>query len=56
MPMQSGFLNKAVSFERRSKKPLSIVAWIFPEELGSDVQKFFGSFFQKRTFLLLQTT
>jgi hypothetical protein len=35
--------------EKRSKKLPPILAAAFPERLGLMSQKFFGSFFQKRT-------
>jgi hypothetical protein len=38
--------------KKRSKKLSGILASAFPERLGPDSQKFFGSFFQKRTFFL----
>jgi hypothetical protein len=38
--------------KKRSKKLLHILASVFPDTLGLDSQKFFGSFFQKRTACL----
>jgi hypothetical protein len=35
--------------KKRSKKLLSVSASVFPDRLSSNEQKFFGSFFQKRT-------
>jgi hypothetical protein len=40
---------KVFFFEKRSKKLLSVLALAFPDRLGPNEQKFFGSFFQKRT-------
>jgi hypothetical protein len=41
--------------KKRSKKLLIISASVFPDGLGLDLQKFFGSFFQKRTACLSLT-
>jgi hypothetical protein len=38
--------------KKRTKKLLIISASASPDRLSPDSQKFFGSFFQKRTFLL----
>jgi hypothetical protein len=35
--------------KKRSKKRLPVLASAFPDGLSPDNQKFFGSFFQKRT-------
>jgi len=40
--------------KKRSKKLLSVLASAFPDGLSPDNQKFFGSFFQKRTAFFLQ--
>jgi hypothetical protein len=40
--------------KKRSKQLLSISASASPEKLSRDSQKFFGSFFQKRTAFLHQ--
>jgi hypothetical protein len=45
---RSSFLKK------RSKKLLPVLASAFPDSLSPDEQKFFGSFFQKRTASFLQ--
>jgi hypothetical protein len=39
----------ALSSEKRSKKLLFVLASAFPDGLSPNEQKFFGSFFQKRT-------
>jgi hypothetical protein len=38
--------------KKRSKKLLIVLALAFPDRLSPDLQKFFGSFFQKRTAFL----
>jgi hypothetical protein len=40
---------KSSFLKKRSKKLLSVLASAFPDRLGPNEQKFFGSFFQKRT-------
>jgi hypothetical protein len=47
---RSSFLKK------RSKKLLSVLASAFPDRLNRNEQKFFGSFFQKRTTSFLEYT
>jgi hypothetical protein len=43
-------------FEKKKQKTFICSASASPERLGPDLQKFFGSFFQKRTFLLQPLT
>jgi hypothetical protein len=38
--------------KKRSKKLLHVKAAALPDKAGPNLQKFFGSFFQKRTCLL----
>jgi hypothetical protein len=38
--------------KKSSKKLLTVRASVFPDGLSPNGQKFFGSFFQKRTFFL----
>jgi hypothetical protein len=40
---------KSSFLKKRSKKLLPVLASAFPDRLGQNEQKFFGSFFQKRT-------
>jgi hypothetical protein len=41
--------SKDFFFEKKKQKTFDCLASAFPERLGPDSQKFFGSFFQKTT-------
>jgi hypothetical protein len=41
--------SKVFFFEKKKQKTFICMASASPDRLGSDLQKFFGSFFQKRT-------
>jgi hypothetical protein len=45
-------LGQAFFFEKKKQKTLIISTSVFLDRAWPDMQKFFGSFFQKRTALL----
>jgi hypothetical protein len=51
--LESGSERKVFFFEKKKQKTFACLAAASPERLGPDSQKFFGSFFQKRTASLI---